>query len=334
MNIVLVYKNINSPSYIFYKNSFKKISKKKKSVKFFFKKFSKKILNENFDVFLFMSGALSENFKKRENTKYGIVDPRAANYDDFKNFDFVIANGLEEKFFFSYTGLPTFTYPVYPTTKIKKKTNKDQTIITYHGNKEHLQNMHPRITNSLKKISKDYKIKIKLIYNIKDKGLAKEINKELLNCDVYHLQYYDGCLDKYLSDTDIGLVPQLKITKKKNIKKNIGYFLSKQIFKKHYFFTLNFKETTNLGRHFVFAQCKIPVISDYTISSSNFINNKKNGILAYDTEDWYQSLKFFINNKKKSKQIGLQLFKDWKKNFSHEVLNQKMINFLKKLNVK
>ena len=26
-------------------------------------------------------------------------------------------------------------------------------------------------------------------------------------------------------------------------------------------------------------------------------------------------LKFFINNKKKSKQIGLQLFKDWKKLF-------------------
>ena len=41
MNIVLVYKNINSPSYIFYKNSFKKISKKK-SVKFFLKNFSKK----------------------------------------------------------------------------------------------------------------------------------------------------------------------------------------------------------------------------------------------------------------------------------------------------
>ena len=88
--------------------------------------------------------------------------------------------------------------------------------------------MHPRITNSLKKISKDYKIKIKLIYNIKDKGLAKEINKELLNCDVYHLQYYDGCLDKYLSDTDIGLVPQLKITKKKTLKKILViFYLSK-----------------------------------------------------------------------------------------------------------
>ena len=121
MNIVLVYKNINSPSYIFYKNSFKKISKKKKSVKFFFKKFSKKILNENFDVFLFMSGALSENFKKRENTKYGIVDPRAANYDDFKNFDFVIANGLEEKFFFQLYWITNIYLSCLSNNKNKKK---------------------------------------------------------------------------------------------------------------------------------------------------------------------------------------------------------------------
>lgn len=334
MNIILFYKNINSPSYIFYKNSFKKFTEKNKSVNFFFEKFSKKILNKNFDIFLFMSGTLNGNLKKQENKKYGLVDPRAANYDNFKNFDFIVANGLEEKIFFSYTGLPTLIYPVYPSIKNKERDNKNKTIITYHGNKEHLQNMHPRITNSLKKISKDYKIKLKLIYNIKDKGRVKEINKNSINCEVSHLQYYDGCFDKYLSDTDIGLVPQLKITKKKDIKKNIGHFLSKQLFKKQYSFTLNFKETTNLGRHLVFAQCKIPVISDYTLSSSNFINNKKNGILAYDTEDWYQSLKFLIDNKKKSKQIGLQLFKDWKKNFSHEVLNQKMINFFRKLNVK
>ena len=42
MNIVLVYKNINSPSYIFYKNSFKKISKKKNQLSFFLKNFLKK----------------------------------------------------------------------------------------------------------------------------------------------------------------------------------------------------------------------------------------------------------------------------------------------------
>ena len=94
---------------------------------------------------------------------------------------------------------------------------------------------------------------------------------------VTHLQYYENCFDKYLINTDIGIVPQLKNFENKKIKKNIGNFLSKKLFKGQYSFSLNFKETTNLGRHFVFAQLKIPVISDYTISSSNFINHMKNG---------------------------------------------------------
>ena len=68
-----------------------------------------------------MSGAINKNFKKRKNIKYGVVDPRAANYDNFENFDFIIANGLEEKFFFSYTGLPTMIYPTFPTINCKKK---------------------------------------------------------------------------------------------------------------------------------------------------------------------------------------------------------------------
>jgi glycosyltransferase involved in cell wall biosynthesis len=334
MKIALICKNINSPSYIFYKDSLKKIEKKKKYKKFFFEKFSKKTLNKNFDIFLFMSGTFNENFKKKRNVKYGIIDPRAANYDNFRNFDFIIANGLEEKIFFSYTGLPTLIYPVFPSVKCNRKNNQNKTIITYHGNKEHLQNMFPRITNAIKKLSRNYTVELRLIYNIKNKGVVREINKNHLNCAVSHIQYYDGCLNRYLSDTDIGIVPQLKITGNKSIKKNIGYFLSKQIFKKQYSFSLNFKETTNLGRHLVFAQCKIPVISDYSISSSNFINNKKNGLLAYDTDDWYQNLKYLIENKKKSKQIGTQLFADWRKDFSHEVLNIKLFNFLKELNVK
>ena len=39
------------------------------------------------------------------------------------------------------------------------------------------------------------------------------------------------------------------------------------------------------------------------------------------------------DNKKKSDQIGIQLFKDWKKYFSHTVLNRKLLKFLRKINV-
>ena len=46
-----------------------------------------------------MSGTNIGNLKK-DKSKYGIIDPRAANYDNFRNYDFIIANGLEEKLFF------------------------------------------------------------------------------------------------------------------------------------------------------------------------------------------------------------------------------------------
>ena len=236
MKIILTCKNLDSPSYIFYKESLRKISEKKKSIKFYFKKFSPKILSDNFDIFLFMSGTSIGNLEKKSNCKYGIVDPRAANYDNFKNFDFIIANGLEEKHFFSHSNLPTLIYPVYPSIKNIKKKNNKKIVISYHGNKDHMMNMLPRVTNAIKKIAKKYYIELKLIYNIKDKGIIKEINRKNLNCKVSHLQYYSGCFNKYLSNTDIGIVPQLKIYKEKRIKKNIGYFFSKQLLKcKKYF---------------------------------------------------------------------------------------------------
>ncbi len=328
MNIILTYKNQNSPSFIFYKNALKKMNKNK-FVNIKFKKFTPKILEGKFDIFLFMSGTCDLNFKKKKNILYGIVDPRAANYDNFSIFDFIIANGLEEKFFFDNMQLPTFIYPVYPYVKCGVKKKKKKTILAYHGNKEHLINMFPRITKAIQMISHKYRIELKLIYNFKDKGPVSEINEKYLKCKVHHLQYYEGCLNKYLSDTDIGIVPQLKSINKKKVKKNLGNLISKQLFKKEYFFSLNFKETTNLGRHFVFAQLKIPVVTDYTISSSNFINNMKNGLLAYDTYDWYENLEYLIKNKNDSIKIGKQFYKDWKKYYSHKVLNKNLLYFFK-----
>ena len=45
-----------------------------------------------------MSGTKNSNFIKK-GVLYGVVDPRAGNYDDFLKYDFIIANGIEEKIF-------------------------------------------------------------------------------------------------------------------------------------------------------------------------------------------------------------------------------------------
>ena len=183
---------------------------------------------------------------------------------------------------------------------MKIKHNRKKTVISYHGNREHLINMYPRITEAISKIASEYLIELVLIYDHKKKGKINIFKSKQNQFKILHKQYYNNCYNKYLRDTDIGIVPQLMPSNKKKIKKNLSYYISKELFKKKYYFSINFKETTNLGRHLVFAQLKIPTISDYTLSSSNFINNGINGYLAHDTVDWYECLKHLILDKKKN----------------------------------
>ena len=335
MKILLSCSNTNSPSYIFYKEAFRDIKKINKNIKFISGKYDQKLMNRNYNIVLFMSGTKNLDFVKKKGVFYGIVDPRAGNYDNFKKYDFIIANGIEEKNFFSFSKLPTLIYPVYPSANFRKKLdNKNKTVISYHGNREHLINMFPRITTAINKIAKKYPLELNLIYDFKKKGKVDLFGKKNCEFKILHKQYYNKCYEKYLHNTDIGIVPQLMPCITKKISKNFGYYLSKQFFKKKYFFSLNFKETTNLGRHLVFAQLKIPIISDYTLSSSNFINNGINGFLANDTIDWYENIEYLIKNKKKSKEIGQRCYSDWKKKYSHNVLNKNLLKFLSSLNDK
>lgn len=335
MKILLSCSNINSPSFNFYKESLAKIVKENKKINFTAKKYNPKLLEKDYDVILFMSGTKNSNFKKKYGVLYGIVDPRAGNYDNFQKYDFIIANGIEEKIFFSFSKLPTLIYPTYPSINLKKKkNNKNKTIISYHGNREHLINMSPRITTAIKRIATEHLIELILIYDYKKKGKINVFKTTQDQFKISHKQYYNDCYNRYLHDTDIGIVPQLIPSKNKQIQKNFSYYFSKQLFKKKYFFSINFKETTNLGRHLVFAQLKIPTISDYTLSSSNFINDGINGYLAHDTVDWYESFKKLIENKKKTKEIGSRFYLDWKNKFSHGILNKKLLKFLNNLNDK
>ena len=171
MKILLSCSKTDSPSFQFYKESLTKLVKENKKINFTAKKFEQKILEKDYDVVLFMSGTKNSNFIKKKGVLYGVVDPRAGNYDDFLKYDFIIANGIEEKIFFSFSNLPTLIYPVYPSINLKRnKKNKNKTVIAYHGNREHLTNMYPRITNAFKKLATEHRIELILIYDYKRKG--------------------------------------------------------------------------------------------------------------------------------------------------------------------
>ena len=96
-----------------------------------------------------------------------------------------------------------------------KYHNKKNVIkIGYHGNKLHLENMHPRVTDALIKLSENYKIEFLAIYNIDNLGIWEcDFPK---NLSVQHIQWTESVYNDILSTVDIGIVPALLITKEDN----------------------------------------------------------------------------------------------------------------------
>jgi hypothetical protein len=271
---------------------------------------------ELYDIVLFMWGSNDSIKAKRNNNKIfcGIVDPRGLSNDQFISSDFIIVNGVESQIFFSEYGLPTFIYPVYPkmTSNIQSKTY-NELLLGYHGNKIHLEDMMPRITKALQELHEHTPIIFHAMYNIKDLGRSDKISSSNLGFKVKHIQYSVDNYEKYISCCDIGIVPQL-------IKHNKIPFFEKN--KVNY--NMKFKSTTNLGRHFVFCQYKIPIVTDLTPSSSEFFQHGVNGLMAYSTKSWKESL-LRLNDSNFRKLVGMNGFKSWSLNYSHETLNKKLL---------
>jgi hypothetical protein len=357
MKIVLLTNNPKSPSFIFYSQSFLKLNTESISLEVIDSEAKVNFLD--YDVALFMGGSSYNHgsIKSLNPSLYCvIVEPRAKQYNEFSNYNLIITNSLESRIFFSNLQINTFVYPTYPQLNIvKKKSKKNQKlIIGYHGNRNHLEGMFPRITNAIFRLSKEVDIELWAMYDTSIYGESKIINSKKMGFTVKTIPYSDNNYNKYISQCDIGLVPQLErrsfefisdifkgmpskflLHKFKRIEKLIdnafAYLMRKMNIhfspSSRYDYKLRFKEVTNLGRHFIFAQYSIPVISDLTPSSCSFINQSVNGFLAYETDSWYSCL-CLLKDESVRKKLGSRLNKDWKKKYSHDILNKSFSAYL------
>ena len=325
IRILYLYTKKDSASYIFYKNSLSKS-------KHFKIKFNNK-LPKNFNSYdyIFLQSNFSKikniNFLKNKNNLI-LVEPRYghSNNLDFK-FYLIIFNGIESKIFFStkVKFKKSLIYPPYPEYKIKNSTkskiNRNLTI-TYHGNKVHIENSKKKIFDSILKLSNNLNIKIivYLIYNIHRLGKVKFLPKNS-NIKIEHVQYSNKNIEKKLSITDIGLVPQTLLNDK---------FLNVLSNDDSENFNLKFKHPTNIGRHLVFAQFNVPVVTEPTPSVIKYFDDESLNYLVYTSDTWYEILKKITINKKIREKLALKNYNLWFKNFRHKILNDKLIKLLKK----
>lgn len=335
MNIIFLAKKLESASYLFYKDSFSKLKNIDKSINMEFKTFDENFSYKDYQFAFFMGGAIDSLDAKKENPniKCVVVDSRAGHYDDLKDIDLLISNGLENYLYNYSNNYLNLRYETYPEISLleKKQPINSKLVLGYHGNKIHLDSMFPRITNAIEKLNNEVPLELWAMYNIAGLGISKKIITNKIGFSVKHIQYSHENYINYMSKVDIGLVPQL-MPYNDNIISRIISLRSINKYNQHKDdYTLRFKETTNLGRQFIFFQLKVPVISDMTPSALSFIKNEENGFIAYSSENWYNYLRMLSKDTILRETIAFKAYNDWSKEFSHDNLNLKLIKILKKL---
>ena len=96
-------------------------------------------------------------------------------------------------------------------------------------------------------------------------------------------------------------------------------------------YILKFKENSNLGRHLVFSQFKVPIVTDPTVSSVLFLNEEYSKFIAYSKHDWLNAVQDIINNPEDTKQYKEYLYNKWQQNYSHQTLNVELLKKIEKL---
>lgn len=331
MNIVFTSSDIKSPSFLFYSESLQLINGLFHDIYMTIRNNPLEIDYSQYDVALFMSFKDASDKAKKDNPSIitAVVEPRAAQKNKFKNVDFIIVNSLEAKDYFSRYNTNLLIYYTYPQVpdKIKCPIDKKTLILGYHGNKIHLDAMYPRITSAMEKLNNKIPLTFWALYNDRF-GKWNKPEKKKFGFEVLHIPYSEENYAKFLAHVDIGLVPQfIPVRNSKILRYLIGSFNNKYNERRdNYFF--RFKETTNIGRHLVFAQYAVPVISDMTPSSCMFIEDGYHGFLAYHTDGWYYALEKLAFDKVARKSIGKNLSQKYFETVTPEIQNTRLINFI------
>jgi glycosyltransferase involved in cell wall biosynthesis len=97
---------------------------------------------------------------------------------------------------------------------------------------------------------------------------------------------------------------------------------------RHDNFIMRFKETTNNGRAYVFAQYGIPVVADMTPSSCALFGESEYGYVAYSTNQWFNALQRLAQDMGLRRKMGLALKKRYETLAGLEEVNKRFAQFL------
>ena len=283
---------------------------------------------QDYDVAFFMSpdSQVLKAKKKNPNILTGIIDPKTVSFwsrirhkslwnqpimQELKAADFLLVSSLEHRDYMLKFNKNPFVIYFFPETPKEKKqhTEKSKIIISYHGNKVHLDSMGD-VSWALDKLAEKYDIELMAIYNIQKLGKWQANRPK--KCKVSDIQWAPNMAEN-LKKCDIGISPSMQSANKKP----------------NYIF--RFKYSNGPGRLYPFAMLGIPVVADASPSQSQFIQNEVSGFVCCTREAWYENLERLIKDANLRTIQGKNLYNFVETNFSIEKNFQRLMEFIKNL---
>jgi hypothetical protein len=288
---------------------------------------------KNYDVVLFMGYDPDVENARRDNPsiKIGVIDPRPDFNINFSDIDFILANGIEMKDYFSRFCKNILIYPIYPKLEfpaIRRKNKK--LVIGYHGNKVHLQASAARIMPAIELLSQIFEVEAWLMYDVNSLGKwnYKPSNNKLT---IKHIQWSDEGYCNHMSQVDIGIVPSLIPIRNEFFVKKIFKNIFNKFNESDSDYLLRFKVTSNVGRALVFAQLKVPIVMDMTPSALQLVTDSVDGFICHSTESWFNSLLKLAENDHLRVSISEKMYKKFNLEYSSKEMNIRLLNFLSKI---
>lgn len=272
--------------------------------------------------------------RRHPNTRLGHLEPRAAQDNATERYDFIVVNSIEAADYFAAPGQSVFIYPTFPIMQSPAMSMTPDLVgrplrIGYHGNKIHLEAMYPRITEALRRLNEVMEIEFWAMYNIRELGRWRA--KGLKGVKIIHIQYDPANYSRYIAQVDIGVVPQLIPVGGGRLTRWLLGSPWSRFNERHDNFLLRFKETTNNGRAFVFAQYEIPVVADMVPSSCALLGENEYGYAAYSSSQWFNALADLARDVNLRRKMGVALKNRYESLAKPENVNRRFAQFLSSL---
>jgi len=249
----------------------------------------------DFAIFMGYDEDIARARSQNPRIKIVIADPKISSSKFQKSAydaDLLVVSSIEQRDKFLSLSRNVFVYQMFPDVQgcEKKHVSKSPTIIGYHGNRVHLECMALSVKPALEALAHDREIEFWAIYNIEKLGKAKLGCPSEKYVKVRHIQWHTNVYEEIFPQIDVGIVPN-----EMPIKNKLKWLYKLQwggseCMNQPFDHLIRLKASCNAGRIYPFSVYGIPIISDFSPSAAQFIEDGVSGFLVSSEHGWYHAL--------------------------------------------